>query len=134
MPARISAVIVCDDVRKEVSGKDMLIGVYGGSINVPAYPANFPSAFWFEIEPSQLGSIPFEVKIDMPSGNPPVQIGFTMEIREIDTSVFVMAGVPLSVERDGEIIISAKIGSEPWSVVKRKKVCRQPFPGQVKPQ
>lgn len=134
MLSKITSVIICDDVRREMSGKDILIGVYSGTINVPAYPANFPAAFWFEIEPTQLGSLPIEIKIEPPSGNPPFQVSVSLDVHEIDTSVFVMGGVPITVERDGEIIVSAKIGSEPWSVVKRKKVRRQAFPSQVKPQ
>ncbi|MCK9552252.1 hypothetical protein [Aquamicrobium sp.] len=134
MRADISTVIICDDVRKELSGKDILIGVYSGTVNVPAYPTTFPAAFWIEIEPEGAGSIHCEFTIATPSGNPPMKVGFDLDVVEAGTAVFVMGGVPLTLERDGDIVISAKIGNADETVVKRKSVKRVPLaastPGQ----
>ena len=33
------AFLVCDDVRREISGKEILIGVYGDGLVVPSFPA-----------------------------------------------------------------------------------------------
>lgn len=128
MRADVSTVIICDDVRKEISGKDILIGVYSGAVNVPAYPTTFPAAFWIEIEPDGTGSIHCEFTIATPSGNPPMKVGFDLDVVEAGTAVFVMGGVPLTLERDGDIVISAKIGNDDEAVVKRKPVKRVPLP------
>jgi len=130
MPAKITSIIVCDDVRKEITGKDILIGVYSGTINVSAYPVTFPIALWFEIEPDEAGDLNCGVKIETPSGNPPIQAEVTIHVQEVETAVFVLGGVPMSVERDGDLIISVKFGKEDWMEVKRKKVQRQAFPMQ----
>lgn len=128
MRADVSAVIICDDVRKENTGKDILIGVYSGTVNVPAYPTTFPAALWIEIEPEGIGIVRCEFAITTPSGNPPMKVGFDLDVREPGTAVFVMGGVPLTLERDGELVISATIGSDPERVVKRKPVKRVPPP------
>lgn len=36
---RIGTIIVCDDVRVEVSGKETLVGVYNGVVVIPSFPA-----------------------------------------------------------------------------------------------
>lgn len=36
---QVKSVLVCDDIRKEVNGKDILIGVYADSIIFPNFPA-----------------------------------------------------------------------------------------------
>jgi hypothetical protein len=40
--------IVCDDVRREASGKEILIGVYGSGITVATFPAQLGLAFWMQ--------------------------------------------------------------------------------------
>jgi hypothetical protein len=129
MRADVSSVIICDDVRKEINGKDFLIGVYSGTVNVPAYPSLLSAAFWIEIEPHGIGTIPCRFRIDTPSGNPPIEIGADLDVTELGTAVFVVGGVPLSLEHDGEIVVSAKIGTDEMKAVKRKKVQRGSFPG-----
>lgn len=128
MRADLSSLIICDDVRKEINGKDILIGVYSGTISVPVYPSVFPAAFWIEIEPQGVGTIPCRFKIDTPSGNPPIEFGADLDVTGPGTAVLVVGGVPLSLERDGEIVVSAQIGSEEMKVVRRKKVQRGPAP------
>lgn len=128
MRADVSAVIICDDVRKENTGKDILIGVYSGAVNVQAYPTAFRAAFWIEMEPEGTGRVQCEFSIATPSGNPPLKVGFDLDVVETGTAVFVMGGVPLTLERDGDIVISAKIGSDAERVVKRKPVKRVPIP------
>lgn len=125
MQAEISSVIICDDVRKEVSGKDILIGVFSGGISVPAYPAVLRTALWIEIEPQHVGVINCELKIETPSGNPPFEMGFDLEVIEVGTAVFVMNGIPLALEKDGHVVVTAKLGDGDWREVKRKPVVRQ---------
>ena len=37
---KISSVLICDDIRREASGKEILIGVYSSDIIVSSIPAN----------------------------------------------------------------------------------------------
>jgi hypothetical protein len=127
MRADIVSVIICDDVRKEQSGKDILIGVFSGGIVLPAYPSHLRLAFWIEIQPEAVGEIHCQIKVETPSGNPPIEAEFDLGVTEVDTAVIVMGGVPLAFERDGEIVVSAKMGSAEWRVVKRKRVFRRPI-------
>lgn len=128
MRAEVSAVIVCDDVRKEFNGKDILIGVYSGTVNVSAYPTTLSAAFWIELETEGTGSVTCEFRIETPSGNPPIKVAFDLDVAETGTAVLVMGGVPLALERDGDIVISARIGDSNETVVKRKPVKRGSFP------
>jgi len=41
--------IFCDDVRQEISGKFILIGVYSGDMNVNNGPATVPLSIWIEM-------------------------------------------------------------------------------------
>jgi hypothetical protein len=124
MSSHIKTVVICDDVRRELNNKEILIGVYSGSVTVPSYPALIRLSFWFEIESTKIGAYHWAVKIETPSGNPPIEIEFDAEVAEAGDSSVVFPALPIAVERDGEIVISVKRDSEQWTVAKRKKAFR----------
>ncbi|KVK43573.1 hypothetical protein BCY90_17415 [Agrobacterium deltaense] len=130
MQAEVRSAIICDDIRKEITGKDILIGVYSGAITVPSYPLTFPTAFWFEIEPKILGSLDFAFKITSPTGNPPIELGGTMQIVALEPTIFAISGIPLHAEHDGDIVLSFRSGENEWIEIKRKKIIRV-SPGQT---
>jgi hypothetical protein len=56
--------IVCDDVRREDNGKLMLVGVYGGTIVVPQFPAVLPTLTIFSVfDTDRPESSPFTLTI-----------------------------------------------------------------------
>lgn len=124
MLPKVISVVMCDDLRKEITGKDILIGVYGGSINVASYPTHIQVAIWMELEVPEIGQFPGHIKIETPSGNPPIDVRFNMEVKEGNTGIVALAGLPVALERDGDIIISAKFGSGEMTEVRRKLVQR----------
>ena len=48
---KIRNVILCEDIREEIGNKKSLMGVLGGDIVVPAFPANIQIAVYFEYVP-----------------------------------------------------------------------------------
>lgn len=130
MPNRISSVVICDEIRQEITGKEILIGVYSGGINVSAYPAMLRVGLWLEFSQDDAGTTKWEIKIESPSGNPPGTIGFEMDYLGPvpSSSSFVVNGILLALERDGEIVISSKKDDGDWEVIKRKSVVRVPPP------
>ena len=124
MPTKVTSVVLCDDIRKEMNGKDILIGVYSGIIQVSSYPMVLNGAVWVEIEPECVGEMAVKLKIETPSGNLPIDFDAKWQIDQLDTSVLALGGLPLSLERDGEVVISAQFGEEEMRVIKRKNVRR----------
>jgi hypothetical protein len=56
--------LACDDVRKEVTGKDILIGVYqGGGVLVPKFPADINLTFYVQWEPADAGEAKAEMRV-----------------------------------------------------------------------
>ena len=47
---KISAAIVCDDVRLEVNGKQIIIGVYNSDIRLDSYPSTIMLTLWLQVE------------------------------------------------------------------------------------
>src|SRR2546426_965311 len=47
---KIKNAVVCDDIRREDNGKELLIGVYSGGIVVPQFPAPLVLAYWVQFD------------------------------------------------------------------------------------
>jgi hypothetical protein len=124
MPIEAVAVILCDDVRTEVSQKEILIGVYNQDVIVPAYPATLRCAVWIEYESAESGTHSLELRVLTPSGNPAPLIGFELTFLEAGTATFSFSGLPLRLEHDGEIVIQQKLAGADWVAIKRKQVRR----------
>lgn len=122
MTIKLKSFVLCDDVRKEVTQKDILIGVYASGISLPQFPLDLSMAFWAEITPSETGQYSCEFKFEPPSSRPPVIIGLGLEVMTIDNSNIAFPGVVLNFESEGDLVISFRCGEDEWSEVARKKI------------
>jgi hypothetical protein len=59
----ITSVILCEEVRREITTKDILLGVFPGDIASQGFPAQIPVAFWFSFKPSASGNMEFELRL-----------------------------------------------------------------------
>src|SRR6266436_9523709 len=46
---RLLNVLICDDVRREVTGKEIIIGVYGDEMMVPSLPVSLNLSLWIRV-------------------------------------------------------------------------------------
>jgi hypothetical protein len=120
----ITAVVVCDEIRKEITGKDILIGTYGGSILVPTIPVNLPISIWVEFVPHVAGRLSMEVRMRLP-GNPVFpSMGVIMDIaRAEETTSFSSPQAACYVAQPGDIRIEIRSSStEEWQLAKVKHI------------
>jgi hypothetical protein len=71
MDFTIETSLICDDVRREITNKDILIGVYSYGINVPTLPASVNLCFWMLVVPKTSGKLSIEIKIELPGAPSP---------------------------------------------------------------
>lgn len=125
MSASFTSCIVCDDVRREISGKDILIGVYTADIVLSSYPATIPLSFWIEFEPVEEGELNVEFKVDSPSENPPVEGLISITVKVVRTTGITVSHIPVSVEEDGHLIFSVRTKGGEWKELRRKNIRRR---------
>jgi hypothetical protein len=119
---RFNSIVVCDEIRTEITGKDILIGVFSGEILVSAFPAVIGVAFWSEIENSDedIGFREYELRIGVENGQP-LPFKVTADIRAAGTSALKIPTVRIPVS--GPTVISLELfEGENWQVLKSKKV------------
>lgn len=124
----VSNVVVCDDARKEITNKDILIGVYASGLNLATLPTQIALCFWMEIIPKKVGKLSIEFRVDLPGKQAPVQIRIEAEVNKADESFGVFTPqLPYLITQDGELKLFARpFGHEKWKAIRRIKVNYQP--------
>jgi hypothetical protein len=120
----VGAVVFCDDVRKEVSNKEIIIGAYGGGIVVPMFPVTIPLAVWMEITPKKLGHSELDIRLKFPGNPTEFRMRVVLEApNTTDTTTFFTPTLQAFVGEAGNIELSVKdTESEEWTVIKAKRI------------
>ena len=125
------AVLVCDDVRKEISNKEILIGVYSGNIQLPAMPTQILLSFWMEMISKKKGPYELTLRIQFPNPDHKFEVRVAGDVPEakMQFSIFTPQGSFL-IDREGELKIYGKLpGSEKFELLKSKTVKYVPLSG-----
>ena len=116
-------VILCEDIREEAGNKKSLMGVFGGDVTVPHFPAAIRIAFYAEYTvPQEAGAHNLEFaiiigevvaakgKLGIPAGN--------------NVATLIIPQAIAQFEKEGELILQFGIGDDLVDIL-RKKVMLQ---------
>lgn len=105
--------IFCDEIRQEVTGKFLLIGVYPGDLVPPVIPTKFPMAMMLRVHGLPAGNHEFEFVLKSPNGEPAIgQKDFFYVADSQSPMVMIFSGFAMTVEGPGEIIASVKVAGK----------------------
>lgn len=115
--------LVCDEVRREMTGKDIIIGAYGSGITVPNFPILVALAMWCQILPLKAGQLILEIMWKVADQKPIMgRLSATINVPEDPFAMFAPS-VPLEIHAEGNIeIYFRELGEEDWILVQRKVV------------
>lgn len=121
MPA-FGSVLVCDDVRRDTSNKDILIGVYSADIIVSQTPAWLTIALYVEYLPSELGEQKLTLRFGMVgAGLLGADIG--INVTEVNPVALPIGGIQMLVQGETDFVIEASLDDKKtWQELKRKKI------------
>jgi hypothetical protein len=124
--ARINplSAIFCDDIRREDNGKELLLGVYSGSLQVPILPAPVMLSVWVPFERSGIGKVPIEFRLLGPDDR---MVGYgTIELNFAESDYTVgslpLRGLAAMLVRPGEITFQLRQHDESWTTLRKLPV------------
>ncbi|MSU89263.1 hypothetical protein GE300_06470 [Rhodobacteraceae bacterium 2CG4] len=124
---QISATTVfCDDIRREDTGKAILIGVYVEDMIPSTLPSRFSLSIWTKFFGISSGNHPFKVEIDFPGGHKfewPGEVDISDP--NVPTSLFA-AGIPAVVKEAG--LIKAQLYISGKNIDAGELLVREPQP------
>src|SRR4051812_47095352 len=115
----LDAALICDDIRTENTGKQILIGVYGDDIIVGMFPSVVVVALWMRFRFDEVGMHPLELMGDGPDGS--VLAASRVEAYTANKSANVdlgLGGIVLQLNRPGRITFRWRdVGQDEWKDV-----------------
>lgn len=119
----IHNVVVSDDVRRENTGKDILVGTYPGSINMGKMPGQVALCFWLELQFYKNGDI--EIEMDLKIGSESIA-QFELAIHINDYTVHAAVATPqvlVSIPNDCKLdFLLREKGQKKWIHAKKVPV------------
>ncbi len=117
---RIRYCVICDDVRLEVSTKELLIGVYTAGVRVPSFPFVVTVCLWLVVVWEGEGALNIDIRILNPKGNQVCQVngGGRAILQGRDTSL-TFRGLIFSAETEGEYDIQWRVAGRQWESIRK---------------
>ena len=110
--------LICDDVRKEANGKDILIGVYSGNISVKKVPANIMLSAWINLQIEEPGEFNFEVRVIDPSGRTIVDGKIGLKAKEKhDTASISLPKFSIMAQSMGKLKVQIRKRGGRWQTI-----------------
>ncbi len=106
----IADAIFCDDIRQEMTGKLILLGVYPSDLVLTAIPSKFPMSIMMRIHGLAVGAHDFEFALTSPPSARILQQKGQGEVLNRNTPlVVIFSGIPMELDQVGELVASVKI-------------------------
>ena len=127
---RVRYVLICDDLRTEDNGKQILIGVYTGGILFSKFPAQHVITVWCDVEQPEAGKIPLQLKVSF--GKKDLFVAqVDMEVHTpAPTAVFAFK-IPVRVESVGTLRFQMRQHADDWQDLKEIEVLQGPTAASV---
>lgn len=120
---KLSAALLCDEIRKEIGNKEILLGVYAGSILVQKLPVTLGLSLWILAQTSGKGELKLEFRAFGPDKDELFHVNGTSHFIESDEpSSFPLPRIPIEIEEEGWLEFQWKVGKARWKTVLKKRV------------
>lgn len=115
----VEVVLVCDDVRREITGKDIIIGVYGRDITIPSLPAQFLLALYVRVRFFERNkTYRFEFRVLGNTGQhltPAVATTITSD--ENLSATVALTGIPIHIQSFGNVQFQWRLENSAWTTI-----------------
>lgn len=116
MPAiKFTLGLMCDDVRREITGKDILIGVYSSNIIILNFPSALNIALWMQFHADEAGSTLVEIRVVDQENRQILHMGANFEIQNAGSGSFFTPPTAVLIEAPGSISLQARQADGEWT-------------------
>jgi hypothetical protein len=129
LPFKVTAVVLCDDIRQEQNNKFILIGVYNGTIVVQDYPTETPVSWWIQVQPEKPGKFKINLRLTKEDSSTLLKGELGIELNSIGWSALAIPKVVLHLQNDGKLKLQLKLEEdEEWETIQEIIITKNPSP------
>jgi hypothetical protein len=117
LPFKLDYAVVCDHIRREDSGKLILIGVYGSSVLVTRVPLTLSFALAVRMIPKELGAKELEFRVTV-DGEEVAKGEIAVTFEDIEAGFIGLPAVPVPIIRTGSMRFEMRDkGAKRWALL-----------------
>ena len=125
---KVQAALACEDLRTEMNGKWMAVGICGPELSVPAFPAAFNLRFVAIVDISAAGSASFSFRLLDAEKKIIMSIKGSIDAMQAVKGIFLpIGGAVVSLQSPGEIVLQFETGIGKWRTIQSWYVRLQPL-------
>jgi hypothetical protein len=117
--------LVCEDVRREVNGKEILIGVYGNSILVPSFPIDLNLMFWFQTKAPE-GDHELKLRISNASDAVFLEASVNAHVSAANELASLAVGTMIQAQNETTLKFQGRNADSDWSTIVEIPIRRGP--------
>ena len=118
--------VICDDVRREDSGKLIAIGIYGGDIRVNAYPATLAFSILIFAECTKAGDVKISIRSKL-NGAVTSERSGSMKIENAGAVTVNSTGFAVpNIDGDGVVSFDWRVNENEWEEVASMPIALAP--------
>jgi uncharacterized protein DUF6941 len=126
LQVEVVAALICDDVRKEIGGKETVVGIYIGNIIVPDFPANLLLCLWLLIKLKGSGTLKMKFRVVGTDDNHYVSFDGQADIGPgRNTGALPLPRFPVSLGKEALLRFEWQLNGSDWQTLATKEVRRQ---------
>lgn len=127
---KVLLAMVCDGVRKEITGQETIVGVYPDTLEVRNLPLNFSPVVYLRVKFGRTGQHKVEFRITQVGGIALVNsITVPIDLQGDAIATLVFGPVPLIIQSYGNVMFEIKCDDGSWLVALTMEFRRMPSSG-----
>jgi hypothetical protein len=116
------ATVICDDVRREISGKDVIVGAYGGNLIVGRFPTTLMLAFWIQLNAREAGTRTVQFRISGPPESEHLSVAVKAAVAKEGPSAIFLPPTPIVASAPFELVVQMQEEGAEWRDLRRVQI------------
>jgi hypothetical protein len=124
---KIRQVVVCDDIRREINGKEILIGVYNAGIVVPNFPTAMALSFWIQFtSDSPADNLPLDIRLMGDGDLQFIHLQAGIKVDRVGLGSIGIGPLPVMLQVPTNLRLQIKQSGSDWETVEEIKADKGP--------
>jgi len=119
---KVERAILCDDIRQEMNGKYIFIGVYSGDVLVPHFPMTMAFSAYVDFIPAKFGEQNIHIRLvgaDGPMSGLEGKIGIVDGAKTVGMAT---PPLPVLIAKPSDVILEISFDNRKWTQAVKKAV------------
>lgn len=118
----IKTVVVCDEVRREDNGKEILIGVYSAGVLVPQFPVPLNLTFWVQFKSAGAGELPIQFRLMAGEDVKFAEMRVQLRMLKAGLGTMAIGQIPVILQIATPLTLQMKQGDQDWITIEEISV------------